>query len=281
MLRLYHTYSARNTWKLLDTGVVSEPLARLLASLMIAETTRGRLLLANALERPRIGIASSIYSALDMQNYLIDLHPRWTDDLRRIQHLHRLPLGSRELRKVYYVDTEFAHTTMVEIAIVDRFGNTVLHAIIDYGLTHQGMRDRVLPHVSGYCAQMARATLRKYYGPDAPSTPKMTPEMVYQALMKLGFPNVWLVEWSSGRCDYHLMRKMLEPIGRGAVLPPKERSLLFVHVCKGILFPGLFTYKLPFLYPYVFPGSALASISHYADADARKLFDIADLCFSL
>lgn len=176
---------------------------------------------------------------------------------------------------IYYIDTEFAHEILVSIGIVDRYGNTVMIVVIDYGLSLEELKDKILPGLSGMSARVARGVIEKSYGSYAPEIQRMTPHHVADALALLGFPNVVLVEWSNSRCDFHRLWKMLAPIGRTAVLPPVEDSILFIKHCREVFLPGFWCFKLPYLYPYMVPGSSLCATSHYADVDALKLFDIA------
>lgn len=107
----------------------------------------------------------------------------------------------------------------MEICIYDARGNEIINTTINHGCTIEDLYNR-----DAHGLNLYRGALRKIYGPSIKKlAPGLTISEVADVLESCGFgKNIYMVEWSSGFCDYYQLRVALESVHRDSLMPPQN-----------------------------------------------------------
>ncbi len=118
--------------------------------------------------------------------------------------------------------------------------------------------------------------IRKHYDQGrAANLPFMSPWEVAVELEAVDFKNGYLIEYSTGFCDYRGLLGYLEQGHYTNVLMPKAKVFPFTNIVRKLL-PGLQSWRQDILYKFMFPYSHLGDMSHTAREDVIKLQQIVE-----
>lgn len=174
-------------------------------------------------------------------------------------------------RNVFYVDTEFIHDTLIELAVLDFEGKVVLDCIVEYSkMSWQETATHFLPLSD-------RHTLRRF-GFDARGNPPSRPEMLSgrEIAMHLSAAGVrkdshW-IEYSSSGCDYKKIKNYLEAEGFENILPEEDRVLTPLFEWRKAL-KGFWDCSLENIANFILPNHPTTMVEHHrAKGDTDKLY---------
>ena len=182
---------------------------------------------------------------------------------------------------VMYVDTEFVDKRLIQVAILDATGKTILDARIDHGLSIQELYDE-LPE-RGYRRAWQLRVLSRFYGPDSTiKSPMITVNELASKLTALRLSEHIMIEWSTNYCDYRMLAQTLEVMGKAAaIMPPVTHRVSGLHLYRSYILKKNATFALQAIYPFLLPNSKLIWNHHEAEVDTKKLFHVVELAFSV
>lgn len=189
----------------------------------------------------------------------------------------------KQNRDLWYIDTEFAGSLLVHVALIGPDNECRLNVVVDHGKTvEELLHDTDVAGKNETSSAMHRGVVSKFYGPESRiKAERATPEQLAEKLEALDFSSSMLIEWSRNYCDYINIANTLQAIDRFDLMPPIKHRLSGLHLIRSYLLPGHWTYSLPTIYPFIFPLSDLRSTHHIADVDASKLRSVIDLAFEI
>jgi hypothetical protein len=199
-----------------------------------------------------------------------------------IEAFHR----HKQNRGLWYIDTEFAGSLLVHVALISPDNECRLNVVVDHGKTlEELLHDIDVAGKNGISAMQSairRGVVSKFYDPESRiEAERATPEQLAEKLEALDFSSSILIEWSRNYCDYTNIVNTLQAIDRFGLMPPIKHRLSGLHLIKSYLLPGHWTYSLRTIYPFIFPLSGLRQLHHIADIDATKLRSVIDLAFKI
>jgi hypothetical protein len=108
----------------------------------------------------------------------------------------------------------------MEICIYDARGNEIINTTINHGSTIEDLYNQ-----DAHGLNLYRGTLGKISGPPIKTfTPGLTISKVADVRESYGIgKNIYMVEWSSGFCDYYQLRAASESSHRDSLMPPQIR----------------------------------------------------------
>lgn len=168
---------------------------------------------------------------------------------------------------LFFIDTEFIDSTIIEVCILDALGKVVLDTPIDFGCTVRELWER-------FNGKFGLRKLAVTHGhPSEKPTQGMTIEAIHSVLMEAGFnQNSVLVEWSSSKCDYHQLFRAFEHAGLSDAMPPPNLSVQMIPLYRAAL-PGFLSWKLSVFFSFIYPTRTdLLLNAHRANPDAQMLF---------
>jgi hypothetical protein len=122
----------------------------------------------------------------------------------------------------------------------------------------------------------------KYYreGGSCYHLPMVDGDGLYRLLSEAGFsPASKMIEWSTWRCDWHILHSYLETYNKQDIMPPKENSIRVYFTWLDLL-PGFPSLQLFEIARYVL-GNEYHDNAHCADSDTINLVAMAEKAVSL
>lgn len=180
--------------------------------------------------------------------------------------------------KVFFVDVETtwrgqgAELLVLEVSVINGTGQVILNTLVDYGYTVTDFLAKYAPVGTNYPSS---AAIIKVYGPERNEKINgLTPNQVVERLKTSGMcPDSILVEWSSGRFDWHAIRRLMEKTGDTTCMPLLKNNWMVLHEWKRNI-PGI-NCKLESIFPLLFPGDELIGQNHRSLPDTQMLFKMA------
>ena len=110
--------------------------------------------------------------------------------------------------------------------------------------------------------------------------PMVDGDGLHQLLKEAEFgPTSKLIEWSTWRCDWHILHSYLETYGKQDIMPPKDNCLRVYSTWCDLL-PGFPSHRLFHIAPCVL-GDEYHDDAHCADSDTINLVAMAEKAISL
>ena len=155
----------------------------------------------------------------------------------------------------------------------------VFQSTINHGISVQQMYDI---YNDGPQSHINRGILRKIYGePSEQQTQGMTIQELADRLETIvAGQEIWLAEWSTSYCDYSLLSKTLNEIGKSHILPARGHVFSVLHAWQFALRGMSVRFQLSVLHGLVVPfDSHLIKLAHRAEADVRMTINLMVIYF--
>lgn len=176
------------------------------------------------------------------------------------------------------MDTEFTGTErLCQVAFVNLEGDTLLNAVIDYGLSRQEMLQQELAQIptdNRPSCNVTHGALQRFYGwKKVANAVYITHAVLVEKLKQLNLSDKILVEYScTASLDYNILRDCLRRAGSDTsqILPPNYRLSVLQLLRKMLNEPTTGGFSLIRVFGALFEGHHLVTQAHYADVDSIK-----------
>jgi len=161
---------------------------------------------------------------------------------------------------------------LLEVAIADQNGKVLFQSTVNHGKTIEEMYE-----IAGRGSWFHFPTVAEIYGISkidirsaTTTTPGLTIPEIAADFAKPIHPQDYMIEWSTGFCDFICMWKAFEPFNLTDFLPPKDHWLRGILAWRRLV-PGFFTFTLSIAFPIFCPDED-HFVAHRAAADAKMRF---------